>query len=206
MRERPTTFIFDLDGVLCRYDLPARLDCLARATGLDADDIRARLWGSGFEDAADAGQFADGKSYLAEFDRRLDYPLTREQWIAARRASMTPYPEMLDLVARLDATGDVAVLTNNVPLFADTLDELFPQVPQLFGDRIFFSCHMHHAKPDPQAYLHVCRRLGCAPAETVFVDDKARNADGATRAGLTGIHFTGTKTLAAQLVRLGVPV
>lgn len=206
MSARPTTFIFDLDGVLCRYDLPTRLDCLSRISGLAPDDIRARLWGSGFEDSADAGKFADGESYLAEFARRLDYPLTRAQWIEARRASMTPYPQVLDLVARLDENGDVAVLTNNVPLFADTLDELFPQVPQLFGDRIFFSCHMHLAKPDPQAYLHVCRTLGAAADAAVFVDDKARNAEGASRAGLTGIHFTGSEALAAELARLGVPV
>ena len=206
MLERPTTFIFDLDGVLCRYDLPARLDYLSRVTGRDADDIRVRLWGSGFEDAADAGEFADGDSYLREFVRRLGYPLARQQWIEARRVSMTPWPEMLDLVARLDEGGDVALLTNNVPLLADTLDEVFPQVPQLFGDRVFFSCHMHLAKPDPHIYLDVCRALGCWPGEAVFVDDKAGNAEGARRAGLNGIHFNGAVALAAELARLGVTV
>ncbi len=206
MLERPTTFIFDLDGVLCRYDLPVRLDCLSRVTGLNADDIRARLWGSGFEDAADAGEFPDGDSYLAEFARRLGRPLTRQQWIQARRASMTPWPDMLDMVTRLDEGGDVALLTNNVPLLADTLDEVFPQVPQLFGDRVFFSCRMRLAKPDPQIYLEVCRVLGCRPGEAVFVDDKADNAEGASRAGLHGIHFNGAGALAAELARLGVAV
>jgi len=206
MSERPTTFIFDLDGVLCRYDLPARLGYLSRVSGLAPEDIRARLWGSGFEDAADAGRFADGDSYLAEFARRLGCPLTRAQWIAARRACMTPWPDMLDMVARLDERGDVALLTNNVPLLADTLDEIIPEVPQLFGDRVFFSCRMRLAKPDPQVYLEVCRALGHRPDEAVFVDDKAENAEGASRAGLTGIHFTGAGALAAELARLGVAV
>jgi len=206
MLERPATFIFDLDGVLCRYDLPARLDYLSRVSGLAPDDIRARLWGSGFEDLADAGEFPDGDSYLAEFARRLGHPLTRRQWIEARRASMTPWPDMLDMVARLDRGGDVALLTNNVPLLADTLDEVIPQVPRLFGDRVFFSCRMHLAKPDPQIYLEVCRALGRRPGEAVFVDDKAENAEGASRAGLHGIHFTGAEALAEALVRLGVPV
>ncbi len=206
MQQRLTTFIFDLDGVLCRYDLDARLEHLSRLTGLAPGEIRARLWDSGFEDAADAGEIADGESYLAEFARRLDYPLTRAQWIEARRASMTPWPQMLDLVARLDEKGDVAVLTNNVPLFADTLDVLFPQVPQLFGDRLFFSCRMHLAKPDPQIYLQVCRTLGCQPGAAVFVDDKARNAEGASRAGLYGIHFTGAEALALELTRMGAPL
>ncbi len=204
MPSPPSTFIFDLDNVLFDYDLAARLDHLSRLTGIAAQTIRARLWASGFEDAADAGQWADGKTYLAEFARRLGHAITRDQWIEARRVSMTPRPEMLGLVERLATIGEVALLTNNVPLLAEALEDICPEVPALFGARVFFSCHMRLAKPDPEIYRAVCRALDCAPGGAVFVDDKAENAEGATRAGLAGLHFTGHDALTGALALLGV--
>ena len=206
MPSPPSTFIFDLDNVLFDYDLAARLEHLSSLTGIEPPAIRARLWDSGFEDAADAGQWADGQSYLAEFVRRLGHPLSRDQWIEARRVSMTPRPEMLGLVERLKSASEVALLTNNVPLLAEALAEICPEVPGLFGPRVFFSCHMRLAKPDPAIYLAVCRALGRAPAEAVFIDDKAENSKGATRAGLIGLHFTGHSALAGALALLGVSV
>ena len=204
MPSPPSTFIFDLDNVLFDYDLAARLEHLSQLTGLAPQAIRARLWESGFEDAADAGQWADGQSYLAEFARRLGHPITRDQWIEARRVSMTPRPEMLGLVERLKSAGEVALLTNNVPLLAETLADICPEVPGLFGAQMFFSCHMRLAKPDPAIFRAVCRALGCAPGEAVFIDDKAENAEGATRAGLAGLHFTGHAALTGALALLGV--
>ncbi len=204
MPSSPCTFIFDLDNVLFDYDLAARLEHLSHLTGLSPQAIRARLWDSGFEDAADAGQWADGQSYLAEFVRRLGHPLSREQWIEARRVSMTPRPEMLALVERLKSAGEVALLTNNVPLLAEALADICPEVPELFGARVFFSCHMRLAKPDPAIYLAVCRALGRAPGAALFIDDKAENAAGATRAGLAGLHFTGHGALIGALALLGI--
>jgi len=204
MSPPPTTFIFDLDGVLCDYDLDARLKYLSQVCGLVPAEIRAALWDSGFENAADAGAWPDGATFLAEFARRLDHPLTRGQWIEARRVSMTPWPQMLALVDRLGRSGRTALLTNNVPLLAETLDEVFPPVSRLFGDRVFFSCHLRLAKPDPAIYREVCRRLRCQPGATIFVDDKPENAEGARQAKLAGIHFTGPEALVDALARHGV--
>lgn len=204
MRAPPTAVIFDLDGVLCRYDLERRLEHLSRLAGRPPADIRRDLWESGFEDAADAGRWADGASYLAEFARRLGHPLTTAQWVEARKASMTPWPEMLRLVEAVGRSSITAILTNNVPLLAETLGEVVPDIARLFGERVFFSCHLRLAKPDPEIYRVVCRSLGREPAEAVFIDDKAENAQGAERAGLAGIHFTGAEALVAELARLGV--
>jgi putative hydrolase of the HAD superfamily len=63
--------IFDLDDVLCRYDLGRRLRVLSQISGKMPRDIRAALWDSGFEDAADAGHYPTPQDYLAEFGRWL---------------------------------------------------------------------------------------------------------------------------------------
>jgi hypothetical protein len=86
----PRLVIFDLDDVLCRYDLGRRLRALSRISGKKPRDIRAAVWDSGFEDESDSGRFASGEAYLAEFASRLGYPISRQEWIAARREAMEP--------------------------------------------------------------------------------------------------------------------
>jgi putative hydrolase of the HAD superfamily len=64
---KPEAVIFDMDDVLCRYDLGRRLRALARITGQMPRDIRAAIWDSGFEDVADTGGYPDPDDYLREF-------------------------------------------------------------------------------------------------------------------------------------------
>ena len=105
--------IFDLDGVLCGYDVGRRVEILARIAGREPEAVREALWGSGFEDGADSGVYPTAASYLEAFRERLGYPLTLAQWIAARREAMTPDAEVLDLARRVREETGIAVLTNN---------------------------------------------------------------------------------------------
>jgi 2-haloacid dehalogenase len=59
-------------------------------------------------------------------------------------------------------------------------------------------------KPDPAIYLLACRRLGVEPAQAVFIDDTPANAEAAAAAGLTGLTFTSSQQLRADLVGLGL--
>ena len=98
---KPEAVIFDMDDVLCRYDLGRRLRALARITGQMPRDIRAAIWDSGFEDAADTGAFPDPDDYLREFGKRIGFPLTRQHWVEARREAMQPWPDMLALARHI---------------------------------------------------------------------------------------------------------
>ena len=59
--------IFDMDGVLCRYDLRIRLEALGRLSGRSPEEVERLIWGSGFEDDADSGRYTSGEEYLDEF-------------------------------------------------------------------------------------------------------------------------------------------
>ncbi|MDH3741657.1 MAG: HAD family phosphatase, partial [Hyphomicrobiales bacterium] len=150
-----STVIFDLDGVLCRYDVPARLEVLSEITGRAPDDIHNDVWRSGFENDADVGRYPDPDEYLAAFARHLKFPISRAQWIDARRRSMTFFDGMLEIAKQLKATHQIAILTNNVPLLRETLPDIEPRLPELFGEHIYFSCDFRVGKPDPALYLKV---------------------------------------------------
>lgn len=196
--------IFDMDDVLCRYDLGARLRALSRLSGQTPRDIRAAIWDSGFEDLADSGGIPSTGDYMAQFGEKLGYPLTRGQWAEARRDSMTPWPDMLATAAAIAEKFEVALYTNNGPMTRECLKELFPQAHALFGDRAYFSYQFNTKKPDPLAYTRLLEHLARAPAETLFIDDKLSNVEGARIAGLHGHHFTSREAFVAEAEAIGI--
>ena len=196
--------ISDFDGVLSGYDLDRRLAELAALSGLDAAAVHARLWASGFEDDADAGRAGDAASYLAAFGKRLGCPVSRDQWVAARLAAMREWPDMIGLMARLGRRHRLALLTNNGPLMRDCFADMARATHAVFAGRTFFSCDFNTKKPDAAIYRAVAERIGVEPQACLFIDDKAANVDGARRAGMAAIRFTGRDSLESALGRAGV--
>lgn len=191
--------IFDMDDVLCRYDVAARQRALAAATGVGEAAIRAAIWESDYFAQADSGVWTAAQS-LAEFSRRIGAPLTRAQWVETRRRAMTPFPDMLALIGALKAGGrTIALLTNNDLLARETLDELFPGLPALFAPLAFASAELGRQKPDPAIFSELCARAGVAPERAFFVDDLPENVAGAQAAGLSACVFAGAGDLAARL-------
>ena len=200
---RIDTVIFDMDDVLCAYDRKVRIDHLAETTGLPPAQIVEAIWTSGFDDRADEGAYT-ADEYLTETNRRLGTPLTADQWAAARRASMTPYPEVLEVVRILSAQVTVAGFTNNGPLMQRMMSEIFPEAVAIFGQRLFFSSDIGLAKPNSDAFHAVLGRLGAEPSSTLFIDDNERYIEGARTAGLHVHRFTEFEKLKSALIEFGL--
>ena len=195
--------LFDMDDVLCAYHVDIRIAALAEITGKAADSIRASIWETDFLEQSDRGAYS-AQAYLEEFGRRLDYPLSRAEWVAARKAAMPPFHDVLGLVGRVKKRLPVALLTNNDHLLGDTLDEIFPDLIPLFGDAIFVSARIGAAKPDAACFVHCCTALKVAATETFFTDDLVENVLGAKSAGLKAHHFDGYQGLVQALEAHGV--
>ena len=192
-----------MDDVLCAYHVDIRIAALAEITGKAADSIRASIWETDFLEQSDRGAYS-AQAYLEEFGRRLDYPLSRAEWVAARKAAMPPFHDVLGLVGRVKKRLPVALLTNNDHLLGDTLDEVFPDLIPLFGDAIFVSARIGAAKPDAACFMHCCTALKVAATETFFTDDLVENVLGAKSAGLMAHHFDGYQGLVLALEAHGV--
>lgn len=199
---RPAVVIFDMDDVLCRYDLGKRLRVLSRITGKTPRDIRAAIWDSGFEDDADSGGYPDPDHYLSEFGRRIGHPLTRDEWVQARRAAMVPWPDMLALAKRIGEKARIAIYTNNGPLTKATLHELFPGVHSLFQEH-YFSFEFATKKPDPESFRKLLERMAVSPGVCWFIDDKRSNVMGARMAGIRSHHFRHCDQFEHEMRELG---
>ena len=185
---RPRLVIFDMDDVLCHYDLGRRLRALSQITGKTPRDIRAAIWDSGFEADADSGGYPDADVYLAEFSQRIGHPISRAEWIAARRWSMVPSTDVLALAKTIGQVARIAIYTNNGPIVKNSLDDLFPEAAAIFSER-YCSYEFGTKKPDPNSFTKLLATLKVAAADTWFIDDKRSNVQGARIAGLRSHHF-----------------
>lgn len=71
-------------------------------------------------------------------------------------------------------------------------------------DRIFASCYLGMAKPDPKIYGLVLKRAGARPNEAVFVDNLEENVRGARKVGMKAIRFTSYKSLLKRFNAMGI--
>jgi putative hydrolase of the HAD superfamily len=195
--------LFDMNDVLYRYDRARRVARLAVLSGLSEAEVETAIWGSGYEDSGDGGAM-DADAYLAGFGERLGFALSEDAWAEALRLAVTPMPETLEIAAAAAERVEVGVLTNNNLLVKRAVDSVFPALRPIFGPNVFVSAEFGARKPEPAAYLGSLSRLGAAPSETLFVDDSARNVEGAERAGLLGHLFRDPAALVEALAELGL--
>ena len=194
------TVVFDLGGVVCRFDPARRLSLLADATGLAAVDIDAAIWGSGLDRQAELGRLSRAETYdavLARVDRRIGADTLRAIWSTA----FVPDPAVVDLVARCNVP--TALLTNNGPIVEDCLAAELASVAQP-GGHVFTSWRLGARKPSSEVFASVADALAIEPAALVLIDDDLRNVDAARSAGWLAVQYEDPRQLRSRLVEFGV--
>lgn len=66
-------------------------------------------------------------------------------------------------------------------------------------DFIIYSHEVGMSKPDPRIYALTCERLGLAPQEVIFLDDRELAIEAANTAGMHGIIFTDNRQAIAAI-------
>jgi len=192
-----------MDGVLCRTQHRVRLALLSGWCGRSPEAIQEAIFESGFEHDAECGRLS-ADEYLRGYSDRLQYPLTAEQWVHARRTAMEPDTEVLGFAKALGANLQVAMFTNNPFLLQRHFDEVFPAAADLFGTRAVFSAELGHRKPAQEAFGRLAVRLGVAPDEILYFDDDASYVEGARAVGLSAVVVGGATDVLAGLTAHGL--
>jgi putative hydrolase of the HAD superfamily len=121
-------------------------------------------------------------------------------WCADMRGWITADAGVVRLLEALHEGGTRLALLSNA---AEEYGGLFRFAPiGRWFEQVFVSGELRMLKPDPDIYLHVCRELGIAPEDLVFVDNREVNVRGAESIGATGHVFTGAEPLEAFLTAL----
>lgn len=195
--------LFDLGGVLFRYQPDVRWQAFAEQTDLTAEEVRRRLSSSGYAMACDQGRLRGNRAYkdgIKALGSRMSMERFVQLWVSAFRPD-----EAVHAIARqLQDTGlAIAIFTNNSDLVRDGLEAFWPAVLAPFMPRIF-SADLGLTKPDPRAYQKAAELL-CHPADEVLVvDDAPMNTATAASLDFETIDFTSAEALSRELRNRGL--
>lgn len=100
------------------------------------------------------------------------------------------FPYAKDWVKGLKAAGYHTYLLTNYPrsLYKNTAEQCFTFLPYI--DDVLVSSHEKMTKPDKEIYERLLEKFDLKAEETIFIDDRLANVEGAESVGIMGIHFT----------------
>jgi putative hydrolase of the HAD superfamily len=187
--------LFDLFGVIARHQRPGALAQMAACCDAPADAFARAYWD--LRPPYDAGR-QSAPEYWAAVLRLLSRPVDPGTIEKLRLADIDSWSRvdrrMVAFTQSLRSRARVAVLSN-IP--ADHADAFLVAQPWMRNlDYLAFSGKINAAKPDPAAFRHCIAALHAAPADFLFVDDRAENVRAAQANGMTGYVFTGPGDLA----------
>jgi putative hydrolase of the HAD superfamily len=176
---------------------------LRRITGLSHEEFESYYWTDRLAyDRGDLTGLAFWQKLVA--DAELDLSVEQVEQLNAWDARMwtTANPEMLAWHTGLKERGlQTAILSNMGDSVMESILESFAWVADF--DVLIWSYQHRMVKPDPEIYHLLLEKLGTAPEETLFLDDKLENIEAARRLGIQGLQFSTVDQLRQDLITSG---
>lgn len=196
--------VFDYGMVLSGPPYPQAHEELRRITGLSHDVFEQRYWTDRL--AYDRGDLT-GLAFWQKFVADAGLGLSAEeidllnQWDA--RMWSTTNPETIAWHHQLKEHGlKTGILSNMGDSVLEVILERFAWIEDF--DVLVWSYQHGMAKPDPAIYKLLLERLGTAPEETLFLDDKPENIEAARHLGIQGLLFSTVDQLRQDLISSGM--
>jgi putative hydrolase of the HAD superfamily len=183
-------FMLDYGGVLVHHQTDGDQARLAEKAGIPKDLFTELYWSERPDYDKDA---ISGPEYWHAVAERAGATLTGpliDQLIELDNRSWMQFDSLMwEWIDRLRAAGKRVALLSNMPR---DLGEALKSQTQRLGkfDHVTLSYEIRVVKPDPAAYEHCLEGLGTAPQQTLFLDDRIGNVQGAELLGIRAIQFT----------------
>jgi putative hydrolase of the HAD superfamily len=196
--------IFDYGMVLSQAQEPVALNNLLTITGLDRDTFDSHYWTH--RHAYDMGKL-NGRTYWQQFAADTAIELTSTDIERLIENDVLMWCTINEpMVAWAKSLGDSGL---RIGILSNMGEDVLAYMRQEFGwlgdfDHHTWSCELGIAKPDPAIYTYTCEKLDVAPAEALFLDDKAENIRAAEAVGLVGIQFRDIEQLQRDLEARGL--
>jgi putative hydrolase of the HAD superfamily len=177
---------------------------MLRITGLTAERFHALYWSD--RPDYDAGHLT-GLEYWQKFNRdaglNLSPRLLEELNLWDARYWTTENPAMLAWQLALKQSGIKTAILSNM---GDNVRQHIERELHWFSrfDALVWSYELKIVKPNPAIYRYVLGKLGTVPQETLFIDDRQVNVDGANALGMIGVTFTTAEALRLDLVAMNL--
>lgn len=198
----PKAVVFDYGNVLSQSQPPVDVQALAAILDLPIPRFSEVYWQ--FRVDYDAAALDPAAYWKAVASRWLS-PAQIDALIDIDSGSWShPAPVMPQWARDLRATGIRTALLSNMPVTVRDYVLGCAWLPD-FDARVF-SCDFGQCKPAPEIYEHCLLRLGIAPRDALFLDDREPNVRAAEALGWSAILFTEPASAAREITsRFALP-
>jgi putative hydrolase of the HAD superfamily len=193
LRGQYRAVVFDLFGTLVDFSIQAYdalLAAMADALAVPVDDFVAR-WAASYplqERGALPGVEAAIERALLSGTRPSAERCAAAAalWMDFQRGLLVPRDGTVETLSGLRAAGMAVGVLSNCPAEVASLWAESPLSPLV--DAAVFSCTIRRTKPSPEAYEHMCVRLGVRPTDCLYIGDGGSDElRGATATGMTAV-------------------
>jgi putative hydrolase of the HAD superfamily len=108
------------------------------------------------------------------------------------------FPEVKDVLEELSKEYRLAVISNAMP----SMDWIFDRLGiRKYFDSIILSAFVNEEKPGEAIYNIALNHTKAKKEDSIFIDDKIENIEGAERVGIKGLHLDRNKLNLLELLR-----
>jgi putative hydrolase of the HAD superfamily len=163
---------------------------MAEIAGVPADLLTELYWSDRLD--YDKG-LVTGAEYWQSIGQRASATFTPaivDQLIELDTVSWMRYdPVMWEWVDQLRSSGKLVAILSNMP--RELGDALKSRTDRLNSfDFVTLSYEVRSIKPEPAIYEHCLEGLGLEAGQTLFLDDRIANIQGAELLGINAVQFT----------------
>ena len=174
--------VFDLGGVVFMRDMKKCTQEFIDFFSFVRGEVMPHFWNEYDRGTLTIDQAIDHLMERSGFSRE-----TCASLVADAIAKQEAVRETELLIEELKAAGyRLYVLSNMSREFIEFLRKI-PVYRHFEGEVV--SCEEGVCKPEPEIYRLLLSRYGLNPAETLFIDDRRENIEGAEREGISGFWF-----------------
>ena len=188
-RVKIRSVVFDFGNVICFPPAPEKIARAAADAGLPVDEFLPAMWKDRlpYDGGISPREYWRGVASHAstEFDDSLISRMVEHEigfW-------NTFDSRVLEWIKTLRSSGLTVGILSNLPHPIASSLRSTPGFMEHF-DHVTFSCDLRLFKPQGAIYEHSFRGLNVAPEETLFIDDKIENVEGARAVGMNAELFT----------------
>lgn len=192
--------IFDLGGIFMNLDFSLTEKAFIDLGITQFPSMFTQHHANDLFEQLETGQMSELEFYDA-FRRETGSSLTNAQIKTAWNALLLDFPqERLDWLERISKKYRVFLFSNTNRIHYDAFIEILARENHCtdfdsYFSKAYYSHELGLRKPYVASFQKILEEQGLDPAETLFIDDTAKNLVGAREAGMETIHLVAPQTV-----------